>query len=163
MCFCGIWLISSWKHFIKYCIRLSITLNWLFNCGIPAFHLQQFACSCHCPWIHRHLAWYVKLRDVHAPGMSGTFSPPPRVNDPDMYHGKCVTHVPWCTPGSVTSDFLPSGGKRSRHSRCIRNPQFYVSAKRPMTANTSWHNNVLVNNRNRRLQYFSRNIYSGIW
>ena len=23
------------------------------------------------------------------------FSPPPRVSDPDMHHGTCVTHVPW--------------------------------------------------------------------
>ena len=49
---------------------------------------------------------YVKFRDVHAPGMSGTFSPPPRVIDPDMLHGTCVTHVPWCIPGSLTSSFL---------------------------------------------------------
>ena len=22
-------------------------------------------------------------------------------NDPDMHHGTCVTHVPWCMPGSL--------------------------------------------------------------
>ena len=44
------------------------------------------------------LARYVKLRVVHAPGMPGMFSSPPRVSDPDMYHGTCVTHVPWCMP-----------------------------------------------------------------
>ena len=40
-----------------------------------------------------------------------------------------VTHVPWCLSGSLTC-----GGqeKRSQHSRCMRNPQFYVSGKRPM-------------------------------
>ena len=42
---------------------------------------------------HGPLARYVKLRVAHAPGMPGTFSPPPRVNDPDMQHGTCVTHV----------------------------------------------------------------------
>ena len=31
------------------------------------------------------LTRYVKLWDVFAPGM-GTFSPPPRVSDPGMYH-----------------------------------------------------------------------------
>ena len=41
-----------------------------------------------------------------APGMPGTFSLSPRVSDPDMYHGTCVTHVPWCMPGSLTSGFL---------------------------------------------------------
>ena len=49
------------------------------------------------------------------------------VSDPDMHHGMCVTaravmHVgianPWWR------------GKRSRHSRRMRNPQFYVSGKR---------------------------------
>ena len=37
-------------------------------------------------------------------------------------------------PGSLTSGFLWSRGqvRRSRHSRRMRNPQFYVSCKRPM-------------------------------
>ena len=66
--------------------------------------------------------------------MPGTFSPPPRASNPDMHHGTCVTHVPWCMPGSLTSSFFWSRwlGKRSRHSRRMRNPQFYVSGKRPM-------------------------------
>ena len=36
-----------------------------------------------------------KFRVAHAPGMPGTFSPPPRVSDPDMHHSTCVTHVLW--------------------------------------------------------------------
>ena len=40
------------------------------------------------------VARYVKMRVAHGPGMPGTFSPPPRVSDPDMRHGTCVTHVP---------------------------------------------------------------------
>ena len=79
------------------------------------------------------LARYLKLWVVHAPGTPGTFSPPPRVSDLDMHHGTCVMHVPWCMLGSLTSGFLRSRwrGKRSRHSRCMRNPQFCVSGKRP--------------------------------
>ena len=51
-----------------------------------------------------------------------------------MHHGTCVTHVPWCMPGSLNSGFLNSRwwGKRSRHSRRIRNPQFSISSKRSM-------------------------------
>ena len=77
---------------------------------------------------------YVRLRVVHAPGMPGTFSLPPRVSDPDMHHGTCVTHMPWCMPGSLTSGFLwsRSQGKRSPYSRRMRDPQFYVSGKRPI-------------------------------
>ena len=47
-----------------------------------------------------------KFAGAHAPGMPGTFSPWPQVSDPDMHHGTCVTHVPWCMPGSLTSGFL---------------------------------------------------------
>ena len=38
--------------------------------------------------------------------MPGKFSPPPRVSDPGMHHGTCVTHVPWCMQGSLSNDFL---------------------------------------------------------
>ena len=83
---------------------------------------------------HGPLIRYVKLRIAHAPGMPGTFSPSPRVSDPHMHHGTCATHVPWCMPGSLTGGFPWSQcrGKRSRHSRRMRNPRFYVSGKRPM-------------------------------
>ena len=47
-----------------------------------------------------------KIAGAHAPGMPGTFSPSPQVSDPDMHHGTCVTHVPWCMPGSLTSGFI---------------------------------------------------------
>ena len=69
---------------------------------------------------------------MHAPGMPGTFSPPPGVSNPDMHHCTCVTHVPWCMPESLTSGFLWSAwrGKRSRHSQRMCNPQFYASGKR---------------------------------
>ena len=60
--------------------------------------------------------------------------PSPRVSDTDMHHGTCVTHVPWCIPGSLTSGFLWSRwrGKRSWHSRRRSNLRIYVSGKRPM-------------------------------
>ena len=81
--------------------------------------------------IYGALTRYVKLRVTHVPGMPGTFPPPPRVSDLDMHQGMCVTHMPWCMPGSLTSGFLWSRWrwKRSRHSRCMRNPQSYVSGK----------------------------------
>ena len=66
----------------------------------------------------------------------------------------CGLVIPTCIsprvsgmPGSLTNGFIRSRwrGKRSRHSRCMRNPQFYVSGKRPMILviidgiMTSWH------------------------
>ena len=73
------------------------------------------------------------MRVGHAPGMPGTFSQPPLVSDPDMHHGICLPHVPWCMPRSLTSGFLWSRrGDLSRHSRYKCNTQFCVTSKRPM-------------------------------
>ena len=60
--------------------------------------------------------------------------PPPHATDPDMPHGTCVMHVPWCMPGSLTSGIIERRwrGKRSRHSRRMHNAQFCISGKRPM-------------------------------
>ena len=91
--------------------------------------------------LHGPLARYAKLRVTHAQGTPGTFSLPAQVTDPDMHHGTCVTHVPWCMLGSLTSGFLWSRwwGKRSRHSWCMRNPQFSVSGKRPIASGNDCH------------------------
>ena len=44
--------------------------------------------------------------------------------------------VSWCMPGSLTNAFLWSRwrGKRSRHSRRMRIPQYFASGKRPMAS-----------------------------
>ena len=62
-----------------------------------------------------------------------------------MHHGTCVTHVPWCMPGSLSSSFLLSwrGGKCSRLSRRMHNPKFYVSGKRPMPLYQLYFNDLL--------------------
>ena len=91
--------------------------------------------------LHGPFARYVKLRVVHAPRMPGTFSPPPQVSDPDMHHGTCVTHVLWCMPGSLTSGSLRSQ-RREKRSWRMRNPQLYVSGKRPIS---QWNAINLVN------------------
>ena len=38
-------------------------------------------------------------------------------SDPDMHHGTCVTHVPWCISGSLTGGFLWSRWRGKRY-RC---------------------------------------------
>ena len=74
---------------------------------------------------HGPLTRYIKLRVALAPGMPGKFSPPPTSNETAGYRdARAVMHV-----GIVNPRFL---GKRSRHSRRMRNPQFYVSGKRPI-------------------------------
>ena len=107
--------------------------TFLLQSGLrPRYSIANFLQNTHIWLTHPWSSYirYVKLRVVHALGMPGTFSPPPRVSDPDMHHGTCVT----C--GSLISGSLWSRwwGKRSWHSRRMRNPQFYVSGKRPMMA-----------------------------
>ena len=98
-------------------------------------------------YLHGPFARYVKLRVAHVLGMPVTLSPPLRVSDPSIHHGTCVTHVPWCMSGSLTSGSHWSRWwrKRSRHFRRMRNPQFYVPGKRSMknptrNALTYWSN-----------------------
>ena len=63
-----------------------------------------------------------------------------------MHYGTCTTHVPWCMPESLTRGFLWSRWrkKRSRHSRRMRNPQFYVSGKRPMQQHPQWFTYIYI-------------------
>ena len=60
-------------------------------------------------WTNNPVQWAScqirKIAGTHVPGMPGTFFPPPQVSDPDMHHGTCVTHVPWCMPGSLISGY----------------------------------------------------------
>ena len=90
------------------------TLEWCLNFCLVHFaqyipsnmHTKDIAHALLCfviIWYSTMSLRYVKLRVVHAPGMPGTFSPRSRVSDPDMHYGTCVTHVPRCMPGSLTS------------------------------------------------------------
>ena len=95
--------------------------------------LNKWIAFCLFDWwiINGLLVRYVNVQVARAPEMPGTFSLSPRVSDTDMHRGTCVTQVPWCMSELLTSDFLWSWWrrKRSRHSRRMRNPQFYVSGK----------------------------------
>ena len=72
-------------------------------------------------------------------GNAGNIFPATWVSDPDMHHGTCVTPVPWCMPELLTNGSLWNRwqGKRSRDSRRMRNPHFFVSGTRPMADNAS--------------------------
>ena len=118
-----VWL-KSWRIIIRFHLSNENPETWFVK-----FIATFCVCSVGVKYIvfHRPLARYVKLRVAHAPRMPETFSPLPQVNDP-------ATHVPWCIPRSLISGLFWSRwrGKRSRHSRCMRNAQFCVSGKRPI-------------------------------
>ena len=70
-----------------------------------------------------------KITGAHSPG---SFSPPPKVSDPDLHHGTCVTHVPWCMPGSLTSSFLWSRWRGKMFPTFPAHAQPTVSGKKPI-------------------------------
>ena len=72
------------------------------NCAVCRFLIKITRCFIRTAWACCQIR---KIAGAHAPGMPGTFSPSPQVSAPDMHHGTCVTHVPWCMPGLVTSGF----------------------------------------------------------
>ena len=112
---------------------LHTTSSYLLNGNVA----HGIAC---CPKCSKHQTVYTlascqirKIAGCTCPGNARNVFPPSQVSDPNVHHVACVTHVPWCMPGSF-SGFLWSRWreKRSRHSRRLRNPQVYVSGKRPM-------------------------------
>ena len=72
---------------------------------------------------HWPLTRYVKLRMRREHFLRHQLQRKPRVSDPGMHHG--MMHAGIANPRWR--------GKRSRHSRRMHNPQFYVSGKRPMS------------------------------
>ena len=60
----------------------------------------------------------------------------PLVSDPGMHHGTCVSHARAVMHVEIANPRWR--GKRSRHSRCMRKPQSYVSGKRPMNHKPSF-------------------------
>ena len=108
---------------IKLTVHWHAMINlWCWGQNIPGRTGLKASCQIH------------KIACCHAPGMPGPFSPPPGIKNPDMHHSTCMMHVPMNMPWLPTGSVLWSWwrGKRSWHSQCMRNPQFYVSCKRLM-------------------------------
>ena len=116
---------QAWSHVkLQEYILQGIGVSLLGSYAVSVYsEVISYTCNFHGP-----LTRCEKFRVAQA-----SFPPLPPVNDPNMHHGTWVTHVPWCMSGSLTSGFLWSQwrGKRSRHSRRMRNLQFCVSGKRP--------------------------------
>ena len=79
------------------------------NVVLPVLHTEvttsSYVCASSLIHFYGPLVGYANLRVAHATGM---FSPPPRVSDPDMQHGTCVTQVPGCMSGSPIRGSLKS-------------------------------------------------------
>ena len=138
-------------HFVPQQIKVSLQTTVLHKKMYPGIfhgsHSAQYAqntCCKHSPslWLTNRQCWFTLLpvwctliwimRHKTTSTISIIFRF--RIKKYEM----CVTHMPWCMPGSLTSDFFWSRwwGKRSWR---MRNPQFYVSGKRPMLLTRSGH------------------------
>ena len=114
------------------CYRFTCRSNWrLFSWKCCALYMEWSI-----PNLHGPLARYAILWVAHAPEMPGTSFPPLRVSDPDVHHGTCVTHVPWCMPEIANQGFYfkIGGGENvpGIPGTTLRNLQCWVSGKRPM-------------------------------
>ena len=139
-------------HFVIKTCNLGVILHWVLFYGVWLVNYHRSNAVYMMAWryissnpyipIDGPLSRYVKLRVAHAPGMSGTFSQPPRVSDPNMNRGTCLTHVPWCMPGALTGRFFGSRwrGKRSRHSRACATRNFTYLLRSPWHRRRSTHN-----------------------
>ena len=107
-----IWINTSCEFIMNDCItttKQSTTRPCAYFLGYTVSYLMASIVGIHL--LVNPKRWWAscqirKIAGAHASGMLGTFSPSPQVNDPDLHHGTCVTHVPWCMPGSLTSGFL---------------------------------------------------------
>ena len=89
---------SMRRHNIRYVDSLA-GINAHLQHSTSPHHLSRFTTT---TWASCQIR---KIAGCACPGMPGMFSPPPWVIDPDMHHGTCVTHVPWCMSGSITRGF----------------------------------------------------------
>ena len=132
--------LSAWLSLCEENPPVSFPPNWpevrsfdvFFAAGVNKLLTKLWSCLWfEAPWTSYKIC---EIVGCACAGNPGTFSPPPQVSDPDMHHGTCLTHVPRCMLGSLSSGFLRSRwqGKRSRHSRRMHNQLFCVSGKRSM-------------------------------
>ena len=117
------------------------TRSYHISFGMPpssSGKLSVLRAACHYSFIMVNIAWASyqirKIAGCACAGNAGNVSPRRRlqrktlVSDPVMHHGTCVTHVPWCMSGSLTS----CGGETFPAFPAHAHPQFYVSGKRPI-------------------------------
>ena len=113
-------MIKPFDRFIpsrKIARSTSEMLNETYSHGLTILILTSFYEIIVCIKIQLATTWAsYKIRKIAGCACAGNygsvfpatdFQRKPLVSDPDMHHGTCVTHVPWCMSGSLTR----SGGE----------------------------------------------------
>ena len=100
---------THWHALFKILQRCFSLCDWLFLwClgawinHLPAFLMIQFAVGIWASYQIRKIAGCACAGNVGNVFPTRRLQRKPLVNDPDMHHGTCVTHVPWCMSGSLT-------------------------------------------------------------
>ena len=133
------------------CTSMQILQKWILGSFPTVFQLQQdYMCTArHCPkrsgdlivfQVLSLVTWIVTtVTELSAHGCNyliyfilQRLHMKPLVSDPGMHHGTCVTKKNTRAMMHAGNAKPPWRGKRSHHSRLIRNPQYYISDKRPM-------------------------------
>ena len=88
------------SYFISHIVKIM---------GIVRSTIVPFSYTFYCCDILQWASYQIcKIAGCACAGNAGNVSPRRRiqrkllVSDPGMHHGTCVTHVPWCTSGSLT-------------------------------------------------------------
>ena len=93
------------------------------------------------------VSWQIrKIASFTCAWNAGNVSPPPWVSDPNMHHGKCVTHVSWYMSWSLTSGFLLSRlrGNISGIAGAFATRNFTYLARGPLTTLGNGQNIVIL-------------------
>ena len=87
----------------------SIVWSWMQSTWLGYSHILNSSSWKACMTFHTWASYQIrKIAGCACAGNAGNVFPrrrfqrKPQVSDPDMHHGTCVTHVPWCMSGSRT-------------------------------------------------------------
>ena len=100
----------------KWALLIQITVMFvtrvLIKKKLPLLHAMDWCRTCETLITQFADSWasyqICKIAGCACAGNAGNVFPrrrfqrKPLVSDPGMHHGTCVTHVPWCMPGSLT-------------------------------------------------------------
>ena len=81
-------------HFISF-QQFIRTLGPIQTSKAGTKHFRNYTCSNACARTHTHA-------HTHTRKYTHRLQRKPLFSDPDMHHGTCVTHAPWCMSGSLT-------------------------------------------------------------
>ena len=99
-------VIIQYILFVKLSFFDSYIAGLVQDCSMSIVNALDILLPCTKPSISNFSNYTVCLlpdTDCPCAGNDGDVSPPPRVSDPAMHHGRCtLTHVPWCMLRSLT-------------------------------------------------------------